>query len=112
MLAATVGVGVLFAQTELPQVEALTQSSYICAADVQAGQCTAQNAMARVVGEDDGDRINVSYEELPQVLIDAVIATEDRDFFEHQGIDPIGITRALYRDLRGQGVRQRSPSST
>jgi membrane peptidoglycan carboxypeptidase len=106
MLAATVGVGVIFAQTELPQVEALTQSSYICAADVQAGQCTAQNAMARVVGEDDGDRTNVAYGELPQVLIDAVIATEDRDFFEHQGIDPLGITRALYRDLRGQGVRQ------
>jgi penicillin-binding protein 1A len=109
MLAATVGVGVVFAQTELPQVEALTQSGYICAADVQAGQCTAQNAMARMaakVGDDDGDRINVAYQELPQVLIDAVIATEDRDFFEHQGIDPVGITRALYRDLRGQGVQQ------
>jgi penicillin-binding protein 1A len=106
MLAAFVGVGVLFAQTELPQVEVLTQSTYICAADVQAGQCTAQNAMARVVGEDDGDRINVSYDQLPKVLIDAVIATEDRDFFEHRGIDPVGITRALYRDLRGQGVQQ------
>jgi membrane peptidoglycan carboxypeptidase len=106
MLAAIVGVGVLFAQTDLPQVQALTQSTYICAADVRAGKCTAQNAMARVVGEDDGDRINVAYEELPQVLIDAVIATEDRDFFEHQGIDPVGITRALYRDLRGQGVQQ------
>jgi membrane peptidoglycan carboxypeptidase len=108
-LAATVGVGVVFAQTELPQVEALTQSSYICAADVQAGQCTAQTAMARMaakVGDDDGDRINVAYEELPQVLVDAVIATEDRDFFEHQGIDPVGISRALYRDLRGQGVQQ------
>jgi membrane peptidoglycan carboxypeptidase len=109
MLAATVGVGVLFAQTDLPQVEALTQSSYICAADVQAGKCTAQNAMARMaakVGDDDGDRINVSYEQIPTVLIDAVIATEDRDFFEHQGIDPVGITRALYRDLRGEGVQQ------
>jgi penicillin-binding protein 1A len=108
-LAATVGVGVVFAQTELPQVEALTQSSYICAADAKAGQCNAQNAMARMaakVGDDDGDRVNVAYDELPKVLIDAVIATEDRDFFEHQGIDPVGITRALFRDLRGQGVQQ------
>ena len=109
MLAATVGVGVVFAQTELPQVEALDAVDLHLRRRRQAGQCTAQNAMARMaakVGDDDGDRINVAYEELPQVVVDAVIATEDRDFFEHQGIDPVGITRALFRDLRGQGVQQ------
>src|SRR5690606_41169171 len=47
------------------------------------------------------DRISVPLEELPEVLIQAVLATEDRDFFDHRGIDPVGIGRALYHDLRG-----------
>jgi penicillin-binding protein 1A len=39
-------------------------------------------------------RIPVTYDEIPQDLIHALIATEDSRFYEHPGIDPIGITRA------------------
>ncbi|MDD1795931.1 PBP1A family penicillin-binding protein [Enterovibrio sp. ZSDZ42] len=39
-------------------------------------------------------RIPVTFDQLPQDLIDALIATEDSRFYEHPGIDPIGITRA------------------
>ncbi|MCW8332847.1 penicillin-binding protein 1A [Vibrio paucivorans] len=39
-------------------------------------------------------RIPVTYDEIPQHLIEALIATEDSRFYEHPGIDPIGITRA------------------
>lgn len=39
-------------------------------------------------------RIPVEYEDVPQQLINAVLDTEDARFFEHQGIDPIGIIRA------------------
>ena len=34
-----------------------------------------------------GKRENVTYEDLPQVLIDAVVAAEDSRFFEHNGFD-------------------------
>jgi penicillin-binding protein 1A len=53
----------------------------------------------------DGERITnrgeiysseISYYELPQHLIDAVVATEDRKFFKHHGIDIFGILRASY----------------
>ncbi len=53
----------------------------------------------------DGERITnrgeiysseVSYYELPQHLIDAVVATEDRKFFRHYGVDIFGILRASY----------------
>ena len=39
-------------------------------------------------------RIPVKLEEVPQELIDAILATEDSRFYEHRGIDPIGIARA------------------
>jgi len=39
-------------------------------------------------------RIPVEYEEVPVQLINAVLDTEDARFFEHNGIDPIGIIRA------------------
>jgi penicillin-binding protein 1B len=42
----------------------------------------------------------VSYQELPPVLINAVLAAEDRRFFIHSGIDPIRILQALIIDLR------------
>ena len=38
----------------------------------------------------------VKFYELPQNLINAVVATEDRRFFDHHGIDIFGISRAFY----------------
>ncbi len=42
----------------------------------------------------------VRYRDLPKVLIDAVLAAEDRRFFSHSGVDPIRIIRALIIDIR------------
>src|SRR3546814_19096853 len=67
-------------------------SSDVCSSDLT---CSAEE-----------DRINVPLEVVPNVVVEAVLATEDRDFFEHNGIDPVGISRALYNDIRGRGVRQ------
>jgi len=44
-------------------------------------------------GESKGGNIHVS--ELPDHLINAVLATEDRRFYTHFGIDPLGISRAM-----------------
>jgi len=88
---------------ELPPEEALLQTSFVCAADVTEA-CGPDNAIATFSAEE--DRINVPLEELPDVVVQAVLATEDRDFFEHGGIDPVGIGRALYNDMRGRGVQQ------
>ncbi len=41
-------------------------------------------------------RIPVTLDEVPQQLIDAILATEDSRFYEHPGIDPIGIMRAAF----------------
>jgi penicillin-binding protein 1A len=41
----------------------------------------------------------VKYEQMPEHLVNALLATEDRRFFEHGGVDPIGIMRALYVNI-------------
>jgi penicillin-binding protein 1A len=48
----------------------------------------------------------VSLKELPPYLPKAFVAIEDRRFYDHYGIDPVGITRALYRNLNRGGVSQ------
>jgi len=41
-------------------------------------------------------RVLVEWEDLPPHVVDAFVAAEDRRFFEHHGIDPVGIARALF----------------
>src|SRR5918996_4844203 len=45
-------------------------------------------------------RIFVPLARVPAALRDAVLATEDRRFYQHWGIDPIGIGRALWQNYR------------
>jgi penicillin-binding protein 1A len=55
---------------------------------------------------------SVSFDELPVNLVDAVLATEDRRFFDHFGIDAIGTLRALTVNARADSVRQGGSSIT
>jgi penicillin-binding protein 1B len=50
------------------------------------------------------DRELLKLNQFPKTLIDALIATEDRKFYTHLGIDPRGIARALYKTLTGQRI--------
>jgi len=45
-------------------------------------------------------RILVDYEDLPPHVVQAFISAEDRRFFEHDGIDPLGILRAVLLMVR------------
>ena len=50
----------------------------------------------------------VKYDQIPQVMIDALLSAEDKHFFQHRGFDPAGIVRAIYVDVKqrraGQGA--------
>ncbi|HTY62441.1 MAG TPA: PBP1A family penicillin-binding protein [Acidobacteriota bacterium] len=54
----------------------------------------------------------VTYQEMPQVLINAVLAAEDRRFFSHRGIDPIRIVQALIVDIREGDTTQGASTLT
>lgn len=42
----------------------------------------------------------VTADETPQILIDAILSIEDRRFYSHFGLDPIGLARAMYTNIR------------
>ena len=46
------------------------------------------------------DRLPVSLETVPKVVVDAILATEDRNFYSHEGISIRGIMRAIVTDVR------------
>lgn len=48
-------------------------------------------------------RIKISYDQIPQVLIDAIIATEDSRFYSHNGIDLPRFLKASATQLLGRG---------
>lgn len=55
-----------------------------------------------------GRRTAVTLDQMSRYIIDATIATEDPNFYNHPGVDPVGIARAVYyaireRDLSGPG---------
>jgi len=54
----------------------------------------------------------VPLEEIPDAVIKATLATEDRRFFEHYGIDVLGTSRALIENLRANDVVQGGSSIT
>ena len=93
-----VGVGALWAFTILPR---------------SLPSVTALETLQPVQGSriyDDNDepmtelhverRIFVPLAQIPPALRDAIIATEDRRFYSHWGVDPIGIARAVVQNYR------------
>lgn len=52
-------------------------------------------------------RVFVPYEAIPQKLIQAFISAEDKKFFSHGGVDFMGITRAVFQNIRNIGRGRR-----
>ncbi len=52
----------------------------------------------------------VRYEDIPPVLVDALISAEDKRFFQHSGFDPIRIMKAVFVDVK-QGRRTEGAST-
>ena len=55
--------------------------------------------LARLVPNNKEDRVLVALENTPTQLLDTLLLIEDRDFYHHQGISPLGILRALYSNI-------------
>ncbi|WP_299306598.1 penicillin-binding protein 1A [uncultured Haemophilus sp.] len=71
---------------------------------------TADGKLIGEVGEQ--RRIPVKLENVPQRLQDAFLATEDSRFYDHHGLDPIGIARAIYVAVSNGGASQGASTIT
>src|SRR6266480_2796524 len=58
------------------------------------------------------NRLIVSLNEVAPAFIDALLAREDTRFFQHNGIDFYGVSRALVRDLMSGSAREGASSIT
>src|SRR5216110_3371706 len=58
------------------------------------------------------NRLIVSLNEVAPAFIDALLAREDTRFFQHNGIDFYGVSRALVRDLTSGSAREGASSIT
>ena len=52
------------------------------------------------------DRVPVTREQLPEALVQGLLAVEDRDFYRHHGVSPRAILRAAWANLRAGAVVQ------
>ncbi len=102
MLAVIAGVAAgatwsFFSKVELVEdnFDELIETTYICTGEVLR-DCGPENAANELSAEGE-DRVIVDYADMPAILIQAVVATEDKTFFDHRGIDPGGLIRAAYQ---------------
>ncbi|HVT44358.1 MAG TPA: PBP1A family penicillin-binding protein [Thermoanaerobaculia bacterium] len=70
------------------------------------GAALEPELLTSVLSERLENRRPVKLDQIPDHLVDAVIVTEDVRFWQHPGVDPVGIGRALFRNLRARGVAE------
>jgi penicillin-binding protein 1A len=113
LLAGLVGIGVLvlalvvaLAYPNLPALGALTEYQ----PKVPLRIYTAEGILIGEFGEE--RRAVVAIEDVPAQLKNAIIAAEDERFYEHPGIDYVGVLRAAYANVVAGGKRQGASTIT
>jgi penicillin-binding protein 1A len=105
LIGATAGLLLVYS-TDLPQVDQLEhyRPSSITELYDDQGRTIGSFALQR--------RVVVSYDDYPQVLRQALISIEDKDFYRHWGINVWRIAGAAYRDIRSGGRVQGASTLT
>ena len=106
-LAGAVGVAGLFAMYAkgLPEFDNVSQYRPKLASKVFSVD-------GRLIGEFyEERRIVVPYEQIPKRLVQAFIAAEDKKFFDHHGIDYVGMANAVFQRVTGKTKKLRGAST-
>lgn len=62
--------------------------------------------VTRLISGDREDRMLVTQDDVPELLIEALLLTEDRNFYQHKGVAPLAILRALWANIHaGKAVQ-------
>lgn len=84
----------LYLESQLPKVDSLKTVQL----QVPLQIFSKEGLLIQEYGEK--KRIPVTYDEIPPTLVHALIATEDQRFFEHPGVDVMGLGRAAVRMVK------------
>jgi penicillin-binding protein 1A len=85
---------------DLPDISTLTRVTKTPSILLQTADGDIIGSSGHIYGE------YVTYENIPRDLIKAVVATEDRNFFRHFGVDPWGLLRATFANIRAGRIVQ------
>ena len=100
-------VGLLFVYaSDLPEIRALEDYRPDTVTELYAadGQSIGTFALQR--------RILITYEQIPKVLKDAILATEDQHFDEHWGVDFTRVVGAAWRDIAKRRIAEGASTIT
>ncbi len=100
------GLVIALAYPNLPSLQSLTEYQ----PKIPLRIYTAEGVLIGEFGEE--RRAVVSIAQVPPELKKAIIAAEDERFYEHAGIDYIGVLRAAYANLAARGARQGASTIT
>jgi penicillin-binding protein 1A len=105
-VAALAGIVLLLAYPQLPSVEVLTDYQPKIPLRIYSGD-------GYLIGEFGEERRNfVLIKDVPAVMTQAILAAEDERFYQHPGIDTLGVLRAAYSNFVGGGKRQGASTIT
>jgi penicillin-binding protein 1A len=104
--ASLAGLVVALAWPNLPTLESLTDYQ----PKIPLRVYTAEGALMGEFGEE--RRLLVAIGDVPEQLKHAILAAEDERFYQHAGIDYIGVARAAYANLVQGGRRQGASTIT
>src|SRR5680860_1461666 len=90
--------------SDLPQLENKAEYERAENSTVYADRAAGHDRLARLTGNE--NRILLEEEQISPNIANAVIAIEDRRFYEHEGVDYRGIARALFQDILRQSAVQ------
>ena len=105
-VAALAGIVLILVYPQLPSLEVLTDYQPKIPLRVFSSD-------GYLIGEFGEERRNfVRIKDVPAVMKQAILAAEDERFYQHPGIDTLGILRAAYSNLAGGGKRQGASTIT
>ncbi len=95
-----IGVGIAYAMTDIPAPNQMVraQASIVYYSD-------GKTELARL-SDDGGNRESVPLAQISEHMQHAILAAEDRDFYQNSGISPTGIARAVWVAVKGGQATQ------
>jgi len=104
--AALLGIMVILAYPQLPSLELLTEYQ----PKIPLRVFTADGHLIGEFGEERRDLVRIA--DVPAIMKQAILAAEDERFYQHGGVDTLGVLRAAYSNFMGGGKRQGASTIT